>query len=205
MSSAQALFIAYWVGYVLPTIAIYLPGLSIDTRQILVALWQPSPLYVNLIWVVLARILPGSGTERPKKEFGSPTYWIKALHSSAVFTSLVFHNIMIYNCLLSGNSEISFVNVLVPLGRAEWTMSQALLFIFQVDFWIIMAAGLLWCYIAVGDLFELEMTNIDAGTGGMLIFICSSLLGPGGAISMVSIWREDRLRAGARKSQKKTA
>lgn len=204
-ASAQALFLAFWIGYVIPTVAIYLPGLDADTRQVLVGFWQPAPLYVNLIWFVLARTLPGAEIERPKEEFSDPTYWIKCLHTSAVFTSMISHWIMVYNCIFSKNPDVTFINVLIPLSREEWTMSQALLFIFQVDFWLIIASGLLWSYISIGDLFELGMTNIDAATGGLLMFFITTSLGPGAAISLTSIWREDRLRNAALKSEKKTS
>lgn len=203
-ASAQALFIAFWIGYMIPTIAIYLPGLGSETRQLLVAVWQPCPWYVNLIWAVLARTLPSEDTERPKEEFSDPTYWVKCLHTSTVLTSMVFHWIMIFNCLFSKNPDVTFINVLLPLERPEWSFSQALLFIFQVDFWLIIAAGLLWAYISVGDMFELGMTNIDAATGGVLIFFVITILGPGAAISMVGIWREDRMRNAASKDDKKT-
>ena len=205
-AKAQGLFIAYWIGYVIPTVAIYLPGLTADTRQVLVAVWQPAPLYVNLLWELFARFLPSTDIERPKEEFSDPTYWIKCLHSSAIFTSMIFHWIMVFNCIFSSNQEVTFLNVLIPQGRDQYKMGEALLFIFQVDFWIIIVAGLLWAYISVGDLFELSMTNIDAATGGLLMFFIMNLLGPGAAISLVCIWREDRLRAAAsKKDEKKTS
>lgn len=85
-------------------------------------------------------------------------------------------------------------------------MSQALLFIFQIDFWLIIVSGLLWSYISIGDLFELGMTNIDAATGGFLIVFVTTLAGPGAAISMTCIWKEDRMRnAATKKTEKKTS
>lgn len=205
-ASAQGLFLAYGIGYIIPTIARYLPGLDADTRQVLVAVWQFSPLYVNLLWGLFATFLPSSDVERPKEEFADPTYWTKCLHTSAVFTSAIFHWILVFNVLFSGNPDITFRNVLIPLWNESYSMAEALLFIFQVDFWLIMAAGILWSYISIGDLFELGMTNIDAATGGMLIFLVSNVLGPGAAISLVCIWREDRMRAAAaKKDEKKTS
>lgn len=203
-ASAQGLFIAFWVGYLIPTILIYLPGFDTDTRQLLVAAWQPAPLYVNIIWAILSRTLPGPETERPKAKFSSPTYWVKFLHTSVIITTTIFHWIMIYNCFFSKNPEVTFINVLVPIFREEQTMSQGLLFIFQVDFWIIIVSGLLFAFISVGDLFELGMTNIDATTGAMFMLFLSHLLGPAAAISFVCIWREDRMMHTAIKEAKKT-
>lgn len=205
-ASAQGLFFAIWIGFILPTVAIYLPGLSTDTRQLLVALWQPVPLWVNIIWAIAAKILPDSDTDRPKEEFSDPTYWIKSLYTCAMFISTIFHWTMVYNCLFSKNPDVTLTNVHLPMPREEYSMSQALLFIFQVDFWIIVGAALFWCYISVGDFFELGMTNIDAGTAGMLLFFVTNLLGPGAAISLTCIWREDRMRSAAAKNgPKKTS
>lgn len=199
--SAKALFFAFWIGYVLPTVAIYLPFWTLETKQALVALWQPAPLYLNIIWVVLARLLPHS----PKSSSSQvPIYWIKMLHFSAVATSAAFHQILIWHVFSSGADEgLTFAKVLLPLRRSDPTMSQGLLFIFQVDFCLIMLSALLFCYIVVWDANELGMTNIEIISGFRMVLICAVMFGPGAALSMTCIWREDRMRTAALGKSKK--
>jgi len=103
----------------------------------------------------------------------------------------------------SGEDGITFSGVLVPIRQADYTMSEVLHFIFKVDFWLIIIPALLFCYVAVWDLNELGMTKIEVGSGLRIIGICTLALGPGAALSMTCIWREDRMRTAALEQDKK--
>src|SRR5690349_294739 len=53
---ARALLPSLVIGYLLPTLALYVPYGNVFTTQGVVALWQPSPWMVNILLVALSTV-----------------------------------------------------------------------------------------------------------------------------------------------------
>ena len=84
-SRARALLHAIVLGYLLPSAALIfpLPWFSLDTVQIISAIWQPFPLYISAILFILQR--SGSNTSTPNDGYLQPlkrTYFVFALVSA---------------------------------------------------------------------------------------------------------------------------
>jgi hypothetical protein len=72
-------------------------------------------------------------------------------------------------------------------------ITEQLMFIFQIDWWIIFAATLIWCVQSMGKLRGLGGKS-DSGIVMTCIFVClgSVVLGPGAVLSVVWLIREER-------------
>ncbi len=62
--------------------------------------------------------------------------------------------------------------------------------IFQVDFWIISAASLVWAYLAVWDLKRIGKTDVSLIQTTAAILLGSIVVGPAAAVTGVWYWRE---------------
>ena len=190
---AKALPPALLVGYVLPTILMFQPFQSIWTQQFMVALWQPSPLFVNAIWWLLPIVFPSKGSASAKRVSSNDKGHLKPVYLTATVISATVHIAVLATCLRSENAELSLWNVFVATKWEKRPMSQALHFIFQIDFWIIFAASILFCYVAIFDLTATRMIDVGMIKPIGLLTLCTVLLGPGAALSAFWYWREGRL------------
>ena len=97
-------------------------------------------------------------------------------------------------CLTSSDSELGLYRVFIPqLSRGYLGLTEAMHFIFQVDWVVIFAASLVWCVQAIWDLRLMGKTDVGVGKGIMMVALGSLLLGPGAVIALVWLWREDKL------------
>jgi hypothetical protein len=193
-STAKALLPALLVGYLAPTIAVFLPALDIKTRQYLVAFWQPTPLFVNIVWWLCSFVYSKSyentvDTAGPQTESS-----LKLTYAVATAVSAIAHLAVLATCLTTDNTQLSLYNVFWPVSRTHWEMSEALHFIFKVDYLIIHAASLLSCYLSIFDLTYLNMTSVGVVRPAIFVTIAAVILGPGAALSGTWYWRESIMR-----------
>lgn len=192
LPQAKALIPALLIGYVVPTTLMYLPFLGIETQQFMVALWQPAPLFVNGLWAVGSWI--SAGTERPEQNKKNSEKYVKAVYLLSGVVSAIVHLGVMWTCLTSDNPAVNLGEVLVPVERSTWGMATSLLFVFQVDFWVIMAAGLVAAWVVVWDVHHLGLADVGTGKIVAVTIVVAVVLGPGAAISGVWYWREGKLR-----------
>ena len=76
------------------------------------------------------------------------------------------------------------------------TMVQGMHLIFQVDYWIIFGASLVWAFQAVYDLKRLGRTDVSLWATAGLMVGGTLLNGPGTVITAVWWWREGKLAEG---------
>ncbi|KAK5162735.1 uncharacterized protein LTR77_011218 [Saxophila tyrrhenica] len=199
-TTARGLLPALLVGYVVPTTLMYLPFLDIDTQQFMVALWQPSPFFVNILWISYTRLAGAADDSQVGQgSRGNGEKTVKTLYVSSAVISAVVHVGVIGICLTSNDPQQSLWDVFMLENRESWSMSQALLFIFQIDFWIIFAASIACACIVVWDLHSLGLTTLGMVQAFAVIAFVSVVLGPGAALSGVWYWREGMLGKKAKK------
>ncbi|KAI0468085.1 hypothetical protein F4859DRAFT_491537 [Xylaria cf. heliscus] len=194
---ARGLLLSISIGYLLPTLAMYLPGLSVSTTQFLVFLWQPSPGFVNILLFTASLVLPGAS---PRDTTKAPDVkHLKRTYLAAGAVCAVNHFVTLYICATSQNPQLSFSYVFLPdRSTMELSTTAGLHYIFQVDWWGCFLPTLLWAWVSVYDVHRLLLGGAGfANLAKWAVYIVglSVALGPGGMLAVVWSWREDRLVA----------
>ncbi|KAI1499834.1 hypothetical protein F5X99DRAFT_264465 [Biscogniauxia marginata] len=214
---ARALLLSSVVGYLVPTVAMYLPWGSVRTTQYLTALWQPSPAFINVLLFVGSSLLslsPSPTASSQKQARNADVKHLKRAYLFAFVVSALSHAGVIYLCLfpsrfplltsLSHAGTPSLRSVFLPSRQTrKATTAAGLHYIFQVDEWGLFVPSLLWCWVAVGDVLRLlprrggssssSRAVIQLGTAAGAIFGLAAVFGPGAAMAAVWSWREDKL------------
>ncbi|MBV35867.1 MAG: hypothetical protein CMP47_10535 [Rickettsiales bacterium] len=194
LAYAKALLPALVIGYLVPTILMFFPYSEKNywTTQGMVALWQPSPWFVNAILWACSSFYASSGSEA--EDTVAPLVDVKylgSIYSVALIVSAISHVATMSVCLFSGDLQHSFSHVFVPGSLTNDTpLFDALRMIFQVDFWIISAASLVWAYLAVWDLKRIGKTDVSLIQTTAAILLGSIVVGPAAAVTGVWYWRE---------------
>lgn len=212
---ARGLLLSISLGYLLPTLAMYLPNLSASTTQFLILLWQPSPGFVNIL-LFASSLLLRTPTPASKKKSSSTTTadvkHLKRVYAAAGTVCVINHLITLYICATSTNPQLSFTYVFVP-SRDLWTTTTTagLHYIFQVDWWGCFIPTLFWAWIAVYDVHRVLLGGAadvaQLVKWAFYIVALTVALGPGGMLAVVWSWREDRLvmiEAGVRGTVRKS-
>jgi len=190
-SYARALLPSLVIGYLLPTILMYLPFSDPDLRvtQGLIALWQPTPLIVNLLLFVISAAY-GNEPATSKKAASPPPGDIKylnRLYLTCFSVSAIAHVGTIFVCLSSTHPQMSLTRALVRVPTNDlMSMTGGLHYIFQVDFWIIFTAAVTGAYLALWDLKRIGKTDLslrNAAAGMAMAVIC---VGP--AATVTGVW-----------------
>lgn len=194
-SYAKALLPSLVIGYLLPTILMYLPFSDPDlsVTQGLVALWQPTPLIVNLLLFVIS-IAYGKEPATSKKAASPPLNDIKylnRLYLTCFTVSAIVHVGTIFVCLSSTHPQMSLTHALVRVPVSDrMSMTGGLHYIFQVDFGIIFAAAVAGAYLTLWDLKRMGKTDLslsNAAAGMAMAVIC---VGPAATVAGVWYLRE---------------
>ncbi|KAI5927410.1 hypothetical protein F4810DRAFT_650842 [Camillea tinctor] len=208
---ARALLFASVAGYLLPTVAMYLPIWTFATTQRLTALWQPAPAFVNAL-LLAASLFPA------RQDQGADIKHLKRVYVFAGAVSALAHVGVVAVCLFpelltattaassssSSSALPSLRSVFIP-DRSAWKTSATagLHYIFQIDEWGLYSSSLLWCWINVGDVLRLapRKDGRKPGAAGVwqlvkaavAIVALAVVVGPGAAMTVVWSWREDKL------------
>jgi hypothetical protein len=201
---ARTILPATLLIYLLPTIAVFIPGKSFDTLQTVLAFWQPTPILVNIpLWftaLFTSSSTPTSTSTEKAKTKTADIPHLKILYNTLFAISIISHWITIYKVASSETPGVTLARVFLP-SPAHWltSMDMGLLWIFQWD-WIICAAlHVVPALVAIYDVQRL-VPDIDDDPAGDKIFkgvyITAALTvlgGPGAALAAVWGWREEQL------------
>ncbi|KAK3311780.1 hypothetical protein B0H66DRAFT_571455 [Apodospora peruviana] len=191
---ANSLLPALVLGYLTPTIALYLPWGNQDLLQVLAAIWQPAPFIPNLL-VGVASIIFSCSPSGDKTARKSPNPVFIVYIVSGVICAAA-HIAFVSTCLTSPN--LSLASVLLP-NMTTWKrdIAHGLLFMFQWDFWVCFASTLLWCWVSVADTLRVVGSSTSSGSGlvkaGVGIVLLSIVAGPGAAVAATWYWVDDRM------------
>lgn len=195
---ARAILPSTLILYLIPTIAIFVPGKSLATLQTILAFWQLTPVFVNIpLWFASTSV---SSTQASGKAKTADVMHLKILYNTLFGISVASHWFTIFKIVSSENPSVTLARVFLP-SPAHWltSMDMGLLWIFQCD-WIICAlVTVIPALVAIYDIQRL-VPDIDDDPEGDKLFkgfymvtALTVLGGPGAAIAGVWGWREEQL------------
>jgi hypothetical protein len=209
---ARTILPATLIFYLLPTIAIFVPGKSIQLLELIIAFWQGAPVYVNIPLWFASRFVSSAPASGKAKTADVPH--LKILYNTLFATSIVSHWITIYKVAASETPGVTLVRVFLP-STAHWltSMDMGLLWIFQWDWLVCAAIHFIPALVAIYDVQRLVPDIDDDPEGdklfkGMYVSVALTVLGgPGALLAAVWGWREEQLvvleeraeKAGAKK------
>jgi hypothetical protein len=184
------------VIYLLPTLAMFYPGQSMDTLQSVIAFWQVAPVLVNIpLWFAAPFVPPAPSTGKSRS---ADLPHLKVLYYALFFISLTSHWYAVFMIMSSETPGVSLTRVFVP-SPAHWLISadEGLLWIFQWD-WSLMAV----CYVlpAIIAAFDVQrfVPEVDTDSDRLFkaVYIVVALValgGPGAALAAVWGFREEQM------------
>ncbi|KAF7537311.1 hypothetical protein G7054_g3848 [Neopestalotiopsis clavispora] len=204
LGQAKALLPALVIGYLVPTIALYIPWGDADITQNLTALWQVSPAIPNLLLPLFSSFAPSGGSDSKKP---ADVKYLKRIYLAIGIVSMVTQFATFYVCLTSDNPQLTLSYVFLP-NKSMWKESTVLglHYIFQWDLWVIYVSSLVFCYLVVADTVRYangKFTTYDNTMSIINITLFSVLLGPATTMAMGWNWREDWLVKKIEQNQKK--
>lgn len=191
ISYAKMLIPALLVGYFIPTASMFLPILSLDTRQWVNGIWQLFPLWV----AALLRLLGGCVRDTTQRDrVYNPTADLVYLRFAYVFVGLV--SALTYSVICI-KSQFPVLDIFFK-GTSDPSLSVTS----AIDG---MARALrydeIWCFVSgfywVGlHFYDLRVKGkLPVNWGKIVVVLATSLLlgGPGATISLAWYWREELL------------
>ncbi|KAF1837895.1 hypothetical protein BDW02DRAFT_518089 [Decorospora gaudefroyi] len=180
--------------YLIPTIALFVPGKSLATLQNLLAFWQFTPVLVNIpLW--FAALSASSATGSKSKTADLPH--LKILYAFLFTFCVGAHWYTIRGISTSTNPAVSFASVFVP-STYTWnkSMDWGVLYIFQWDWIVCGLMNILPAWIAVCDVLRLQKggATLENWLEGFIMVMTLTIGGgPGAALAAVWFWREQKL------------
>ncbi|PVH78698.1 hypothetical protein DL98DRAFT_421668 [Cadophora sp. DSE1049] len=193
---AKALLPSLVLGYLVPTVAIYapFPDPGFKIRQALIAFWQPCPLYVNLLLVVISTAIRKNEPVVTVNKSETSLKYLHRLYITNFAVSAVVHVITMVLCISAKVPQVNFVHSLIRVPVADrLTMLGCLHYIFQVDGLIILGTALAAAWGVMWDLKHLGKADISTGEIAFQMAVATVLFGPAATVSGVWLLREHML------------
>ncbi|RYO99222.1 hypothetical protein DL764_006881 [Monosporascus ibericus] len=199
-SRAKALVPAIVLGYIIPTLAMYVPYADTATTQYVIAFWQFAPIVVNPLVFLFSALLPSSPPASPRmpapgSESGDMKY-LRRLYRVLFVTAALDHIATTGAILTSTSPQLGLCHVFLPSRERRMLGSgQAMHWVFQWDLYGIFGSVLVWCLHEVCDLRRLLGVGDVVAPVPALALVCAGAvaLGPGAALAAMLYWREEKL------------
>ncbi|KAH8690634.1 hypothetical protein BGW36DRAFT_411451 [Talaromyces proteolyticus] len=195
-SDAAVILPAVIVGYIVPTLLSFFPIREAYSRQLIIAIWQPAPIFVVILTHIFSRLskiaacLQNSEKCIPQNINGDIRH-LDLIYQVTGIISACFHIALVLGCVVSGNN-ISLVQMLLP--RSSFApvanLADGLFIFFQNDYLMAAAAIFLWCWLSIWDLYRVGLSNVSWKRGLVALVAGFALIGPGATFATVWYWRE---------------
>lgn len=196
---AKGLLSSSVIGYVLPTIFMFIPWKHDRTAQYWETFWQPSPLFVPILTNVFGAVYLWQNPAKPAdkltplaKDEPADVKYLKQVYLFMGVMGLLLHwfvAVSIFN-----DNQLSLAGVFIPdITSSPMPLYQAFHNIFLFDYWGFFAASYVWCVGAVWDLNRVGRTSVNTVNSALIIAAANLVLGPGAAVCAVWYWREERM------------
>ncbi|KAK2785003.1 hypothetical protein FQN53_008054 [Emmonsiellopsis sp. PD_33] len=188
--SAKALLPSLVLGYLIPTLLLFIPYSNPRTGAIIVLFWQFSPIYVNILLFIFSEI---NATLSPDDDHKTPTAAkplpdIPHLKRVYMFSFILATATHIFTLL----RPISLAAIFIPYAGHSQHLSfaEGIRSIWIVDFWVYFVATLVWAVVAVWDMKRVGRAGTDLGKAVVVIVLGAVVVGPAATTVGVWWWRE---------------
>ncbi|OAL56022.1 FAD-binding domain-containing protein [Pyrenochaeta sp. DS3sAY3a] len=183
------------VGYLIPTLLMFSPGWSDNTTQNLIAFWQPSPVYVNIILSLFSYCYNASHTHKPTSTTSVSTHTadlrdLKLVYKVAFIVSVVLHVGTALVLLSKPTGGITFEGAFNFSNPKDWTLVEGLRNLWVADFWVFLFATWCFCVFSIWDLRRVGRATVPMGKAIAALTIATIFLGPGATVAAFWYWRE---------------
>ncbi|KAH6977419.1 hypothetical protein BKA56DRAFT_674234 [Ilyonectria sp. MPI-CAGE-AT-0026] len=198
---AKTLLAANFLGYILPTILMFIPWSNPYTIQNFEALWQVSPMLVPLFAMIFGTIYAWQNPKPSEEKLTPPSKGepfdlvsLKLIYVVTGACGVFLHWGIMIKLLTSIDPGLTFGSVFLP----DWSatakpLGEGIKNLFLADFWGYYLASYVWCASAVWDLNRVGQTDVDITTASVAILAGHFIIGPGAAMSAVWYYREDAM------------
>jgi hypothetical protein len=198
--NARAIPFSFLLGAICPAVVGMLPTWlgpahrSARQHQIVLAAWQPDPLWVSSIYALLSSFGALTG-QRDERSVRDSYLWNRASYALAAVCSAVGHLLTVAKMLSSyADPRLGFTRMYIPFvftGPAEATeilMRGPWLFL-QYDLIIIVLSSVSWAFLLCNS--ALELKGLQQVKLGVCMIVGTVAIGPGATVSLVLLAREN--------------
>lgn len=189
---AKALLPATIIGFVIPTVAMFLPLDDMALRQSTIALWQPFPIYVAILtWTIAGGIEKAQGKQwtifdmYDQKDVAP----LQAGYAFVFCTTAVMHMMTLFYVMATPSAAV---------GQIFWNVASsitepytALNLFWKNDMVLYFASVIVWCLYSVFELRRLGyITTQQALKAGLVVMAGQVVVGPAAVYAGLWHWRE---------------
>ncbi|KAK0664378.1 FAD-dependent monooxygenase andE [Lasiodiplodia hormozganensis] len=194
---AHTILPAALLGYVVPTILMFLPYGNANTLQSLIAFWQPSPLWVSALTYAGKRVIEAISKPTPFDMYAKADVQpLRRAYGVAFWLCATVHVAVVAYVALSSLPSVAFANVFGglpnPLNVRSAPSFEEHLFVFlKFDFAFSASAAMLWCLYSVWELRRNGWaTTKEALVAAVAVLGGQVLVGPAAVFTGLWWWRE---------------
>ncbi|GIC87473.1 FAD-dependent oxidoreductase [Aspergillus udagawae] len=193
--AAKFILPALMLGFIVPTMLLFWPFASSGTRQALIALWQPAPVWISSLTTafsaataVVSRIIKREANSSADTNSDLPH--LRTIYQTTGAIAACFHLSLIIGSLVS--SELSLTSLFIPKNSFApvESLADGVFVFFQNDFLLVAAAAFLWCLVSIWDLNRSGLSDVDLRVVFCAISGGYAAIGPGATTAAVWFWRE---------------
>lgn len=198
-ASAKSVLPAVALGYLLPTIAMYIPYSDPRLTEVAMIFWQASPLYISILLFLFSRIYGSFHPEpnhtpdatKPLPDI-SP---LKFAYAIAFLGGTLFHASFLHAIFTSPNFILTLKQLFIPLlffkrPTTPFPFDTSLHSFWQYDFLLFYLATLVFCVMSVWDLKRVGRTRVNLAKAVIGIAVGTVGVGPAATFVAVWAWRE---------------
>ncbi|EXJ78155.1 hypothetical protein A1O3_09316 [Capronia epimyces CBS 606.96] len=195
---AKVLLPANLLGYVLPTILMFVPWQDATLAQTFEAIWQPGPMLVPILaWLFAAvyRLFNPRSARDHQHHTATEEYqdiaYLKTIYVVIAVLGAALHVYIVGPLLLSSDPSFNFSTVFgLTFTPGPRELGEGLRLLFLADFLGFEAASVAWTCAAIWDLKRVGRTTVNVPKACLAVLAATVLVGPGAAMSIVWYWRE---------------
>lgn len=188
-NAAKVLLPALCLGYVIPTVLMFLPHEDSSTQQNAIAFWQPSPLYVSLLAWVGSKAVSALGATKP---FDSEIFENKDLpYLQAGYAFCFFATAITHICTLLYAGVTPSVTISQALFNLPAFDAIDISGFWKWDMVLCFSSVMVWLLYSVFELRRsgyIKTSTVFKAVG--LTLASGVLVGPGATYAGVWAWRE---------------
>lgn len=194
------------LGFITPSILLFLPFDDPNTRQVVIALWQPAPVWISGLTTVFS-VTAGIATriigckKNSHEDTISDLPHLRALYQTTGVMAACVHLSLITASLFSAGLSLNRLFIPTDSFAPVATLAEGVLVFFQNDLLLVAASCFLWCLVSIWDLNRSGLSDVDLRVAFCGLLAGYVVIGPGATTAMVWFWREGVMSRTAMMSQ----